>query len=70
MPTTLKLKNVPYPRRRNLDREVVACLDAISHPNKMSVKERLARARLLRQALSTETFADADIAQLREEGRP
>nr|WP_315185600.1 hypothetical protein [uncultured Albidiferax sp.] len=81
MSTTLTLKNIPdalYGRlkqaadahRRSLNSEVIVCLEAILNPQKSPVEERLARARQLRQALPTGAFTAADIAQLREEGRP
>lgn len=81
MPTTLTLKNIPdalYGRlkqaadahRRSLNSEVIVCLEAMLLPQKAPVEERLARARQLRQALPTGAFTAADIAQLREEGRP
>ena len=49
---------------------MVVCLESILLPPKVSVVERLARARELRQALPSGAFSAADIAQLREEGRP
>lgn len=81
MPTTLTLKNIPdelYGRlkevaeahRRSLNSEVIVCLESILLPQKMSVTERLARSRQLRQALPSGAFNAEDIAQLREEGRP
>ena len=81
MPRTLTLKNIPdalYGRlkevaathRRSLNSEVIVCLESILLPPKVSVMERLARARELRRALPNGAFSAADIAQLREEGRP
>ncbi|MEO5660219.1 MAG: Arc family DNA-binding protein [Polaromonas sp.] len=81
MPTTLTLKNIPdelYGRlkdaaevhRRSLNSEVIVCLESILLPQKISVEERLARARQLRKALPSGAFEANDIAHLREEGRP
>ena len=81
MPTTLTLKNIPaelYGRlkeaaeahRRSLNSEVIVCLESILLPQKISVDQRLAQARQLRQALPSGAFNASDIAQLREEGRP
>lgn len=81
MPTTLTLKNIPdelYGRlkqaaevhRRSLNSEVLVCLESILLPQKISVDERLARARQLRKELPSGAFSAEDIARLREEGRP
>ncbi len=81
MPTTLTLKNIPdelYGRlkeaaeahRRSLNSEVIVCLESILLPQKISVDQRLAQARQLRQVLPCGAFSANDIAQLREEGRP
>lgn len=80
MPTTLTLKNIPdelYGRlkaaaeahRRSLNSEVLVCLEAVLLPQRMSVEDRLARARQLRQALPTGAFNADDITRLRDEGR-
>ena len=81
MPTTLTLKNIPdalYGRlkesadahRRSLNSEVIVCLESILLPQKISVDERLARARQIRQTLAGVAFSAQDIAQFRGEGRP
>ncbi len=80
MSTTLTLKNIPddlYVRlkeaaqahRRSLNNEVIVCLESILLPQKVTVDERLARARQLRKTLPTGVFKAEDIAQLRTEGR-
>ena len=80
MPTTLTLKNIPdalYGRlkeaanahRRSLNSKVTVCLEAILLPQKISVDERLARARKIRQALADVTFSVQDIARCRGEDR-
>ena len=81
MPTTLTLKNIPdalYGRlketanahRRSLNSEVIVCLESILLPQKISVNERLARARQIRQTLAGTAFSAQDIAQFRGEDRP
>lgn len=81
MPTTLTLKNIPdelYERlkeaarehRRSLNSEVLVRLESMLLPQKISVDERLARARQLRKALPGVVFNAEDIANLRQEGRP
>jgi antitoxin FitA len=81
MPTTLTLKNIPdalYGRlketadahRRSLNSGVIVCLESILLPQKISVDERLTRARQIRQTLAGVAFSARDIAQLRGEGRP
>ena len=80
MPTTLTLKNVPdelYGRlkqsaavhHRSLNSEVIVCLESILLPQRISVDERLARARQLRQKLPSGAFSADEIARLRAEGR-
>jgi predicted nucleic acid-binding protein/plasmid stability protein len=60
MPTTLTLKNIPdevYERlkasaethRRSLNSEAIVCLESVLLPGRISVTERLARARALRR---------------------
>lgn len=81
MPTTLTLKNIPdelYARlkeaagahRRSLNSEVLVRLESMLLPQKISVDERLARARQLRKALPGVAFNAEDISRLRQEGRP
>ena len=59
-----------YARRRSLSSEVIVCLESILLPQKISVDERLARARQIRQTLADVTFTAQDIAQFRGEDRP
>ena len=81
MPTTLTLKSIPdalYGRlkeaanahRRSLNSEVIVCLESILLPQKITVDERLAQARQIRQTLAGVAFNAQDIAQFRGEGRP
>ena len=84
MPGTLILKNIPYApdaadarvkstadaHRRSLNSEVIVRLEAILLPQKISVDERLALARQIRQTMVDVAFSAQDIAQFRGEGRP
>lgn len=80
MATTLTLKNIPdelYSRlksaaeahRRSLNSEVLVCLESVLMPQRLSVDERLARARELRGTLPAGSFKADEITQLRDEGR-
>ena len=80
MPTTLTLKNIPdelYERlkaaaslhRRSLNGEAIACLERVLNPTKVSVPERLERARRLREELDGVSFQAEDIAAFKREGR-
>ncbi|MBZ0250555.1 MAG: Arc family DNA-binding protein [Burkholderiales bacterium] len=80
MPTTLTLKNVPdevYERlkasaemhRRSLNSEAIVCLESVLVPGRVSVGERLARARALRAALPKGTFLAGDIDAFKRAGR-
>lgn len=81
MPVTLTLKNLPdaiyeqlklaaEAHRRSLNNEAIACLETVLRPTKISVAERLARARALRAPLSEQNFSAADIAEFKQQGRP
>jgi antitoxin FitA len=80
MPTTLTLKNIPddvYKRlkssaeahRRSLNGEAIVCLEAVLLPGKIAPKERIARARAMRSALTRAKFTARDIDALKREGR-
>ncbi len=79
MPTTLTLKNVPddvYDRlkwsadthRRSINSEAIVCLEAVLVPARVSPNERLARARALREKMSTK-FKAKDIDKFKRAGR-
>ena len=57
-------------RHRSLNSEVIVCLESIVLQKNISVDERLARARQIRQMLADVAFSAQDIAQFRGEGRP
>ena len=80
MPTTLTLKNIPdevYERlkasaathRRSLNNEAIVCLESALIPGRVTVSERLARARALRAALPKAKFRTKDIDAYKREGR-
>lgn len=81
MPTTLTLKNIPdtlYERlkasaekhRRSLNSEAIVCLESVLLPTKMTPKERLTRARALRDTLPQGKFQAHDIDEAKKQGRP
>ena len=81
MPTTLTLKNIPdavYKRlklsaethRRSMNSEAIVCLEAMLLPAKVTLTERLMRARALRHALPQGKFRTRDIDAFKREGRP
>lgn len=81
MPTTLTLKNIPdevYERlkasaqthRRSLNSEAIVCLESVLVPGRVTVSERLAKARALRAALPKGKFRAKDIDAYKREGRP
>jgi len=80
MPTTLTLKNIPedvYERlkasaaanRRSLNSEAIVCLESVLLPARVTVDERLARARALRAAQPQRGFRAVDIDAYKREGR-
>jgi antitoxin FitA len=81
MPATVTLKNIPDPvylrlkesaaaHHRSLNSEVIACLERVLLPARVSPEERLARARQLREGLAAGEFKPEDIAEAIEQGRP
>lgn len=81
MPATLTLKNIPddvYDRlklsaqthRRSMNSEVIVCLEAVLLPHKLTITERLSRARELRSALPQGQFESGEIDTLKRQGRP
>lgn len=81
MPTTLTLKNIPddvYERlklaaqahRRSMNSEVIVCLEAVLLPRKLTIAERLSRARELRSALPQGQFEAGEMDALKRQGRP
>jgi antitoxin FitA len=80
MPTTLTLKNIPDPlyerlkasaekHRRSLNSEAIVCLESVLLPTKTTPKERLARARSLRDSLPQGEFQAHDIDEAKQQGR-
>lgn len=81
MSTTLTLKNIPdelYSRlkmaaqahRRSLNNEAILCLEAVLLPSRVTPGQRLARARKLRDSLSTGVFEAGDIDAYKSQGGP
>ncbi|NJL99171.1 MAG: plasmid stability protein [Synechococcaceae cyanobacterium SM2_3_2] len=81
MPITLTLKNIPdtlYERLkasaekhwRSLNSEAIVCLKLILLPTKITPKERLARARALRNTLPQDEFQSHDINDAKKQVRP
>ncbi len=80
MPAAITLKGIPedlYQRlkrsakahHRSLNSEVIACLERQLVPHIVSVDERLARARRLREGLGSSRFEPRDIAGAVRQGR-
>jgi antitoxin FitA len=80
VPTALTLKNIPddvYDRlklsanahRRSMNSEAIVCLETVLLPAKVTLAERLARARELRAGLSQGKFRARDIDAMKREGR-
>ena len=81
MSTTLTLKNIPetvYERlkasaethRRSLNSEAIVCLETVLLPGRISVAERIARARAMRAPLVKAKIKVRDIDALKRERRP
>ena len=81
MPTTLTLKGIPpelYERirlsaqahHRSLNSEVIACLESLLSPVKVTAAEQLAAVRALRKRLDPKKFDHDEIDALKRQGRP
>jgi antitoxin FitA len=80
MPMTLTLKNIPdevYDRlklsaeahRRSMNSEAIVCLETALLTSRLTVGERLERARTLRAALPKGRFGAQDIDAMKRAGR-
>ena len=80
IPTTLTLKNIPdavfdrlkvaaQTHRRSLNSEVIVCLESMLLPSRVTVGERLTRARSLRTTLPQGAFHARDIDAAKRQGR-
>lgn len=81
MPATVTIKNIPDPvylrlkeaaraHHRSLNSEVVACLEQVLLPVRVSADERVARAGRLREGLEAGAFEEEEIAAAIRQGRP
>jgi antitoxin FitA len=81
MPISVTVKNIPeslyeqlrlsaQTHHRSLNGEIIACLESLLSPTQVSVQERLARARELRNSLGAVQFSAEDIDALKNQGRP
>ncbi len=79
MPTNITIKNIPDPlyahlkqsaelHHRSINSEVIACLERVLLPQRISAQERLERAHVLRQEIAH--YGAEGIDQAIEEGRP
>lgn len=78
--TTVTLKNIPdeiyqtlkaaaTAHHRSMNSEIIACLEQILLPTRVSADERLHRAKQLRAGLNSQNFSVEDIADAIEQGR-
>jgi antitoxin FitA len=81
MPTNITIKNIPDPlyqrlkeaaeiHHRSLNSEVIACLERVLFPLRMSAEERLERAHVLRQDITQYGIKADEIDEAIEQGRP
>mgnify|MGYP003488353497 CR=1 FL=1 len=81
MSTTLTLKNIPdniYTRlreaadahHRSMNSEVIACLERVLLPARISHEAHLAQARQIRDELKGRKFRASDIRKIIAQGRP
>lgn len=66
----LRLKESAEAHHRSLNSEVIACLERTLLPTRVAPRERIDRARQLRQKLAAEAFTAAEIDSAIGQGRP
>lgn len=78
--TTVTLKNIPdeiyqslkvaaTAHHRSMNSEIIACLEQVLLPTRVSADERLQRAKQIRNSLNNQQFSVEDIADAIEQGR-
>lgn len=78
--TTVTLKNIPdeiyqslkaaaTAHHRSMNSEIIACLEQVLLPTRVSADEQLQRAQQLRASLNPQHFSVEDIADAIEQGR-
>jgi plasmid stability protein len=81
MPMTITLKNIPddiyaslkcaaEAHHRSLNSEVIACLERVLLPARISHEAHLAQARQIRDELKGRKFRASDIRKIIAQGRP
>ena len=81
MPTTITLKGIPddlYARlkisadasRRSLNSEVIACLESVLMPRKVTAAQHLAAIRAIRARLPERGFDHNEVDAFKRQGRP
>lgn len=65
----LSLKSAAQAHHRSLNSEILACLETMLLPTRVSSDERLLRAKRLRENLANMTFTAKDIDDAIEQGR-
>jgi plasmid stability protein len=64
-----KLRSVASMNHRSLNNEMIHCLESVLMPQRLSVAEKLLRAKNIRSQISTDEFDPDEIKKAIEEGR-
>ena len=64
-----KLKATASLNRRSLNNEMINCLESVLLPKRLTVKDKLLRAKRIRSRMSAEMFDPDEIKKTIEEGR-
>jgi plasmid stability protein len=65
-----KLRTTASLHRRSINSEMIHCLESVLMPKKLSVNERLERAKWIRSRIDADTIDPHEIAKAIAEGRP
>lgn len=65
-----KLRTTASLHRRSINSEMINCLESVLMPKKLSINERLQRAKWIRSRIDIDTVDPHEIARAIAEGRP
>ncbi len=65
-----KLRTTAALHRRSINSEMVNCLESVLIPKRVTIKERLQRAKWIRSKINIDTIDPDEISKAISEGRP
>jgi len=65
-----ELKQLAESHRRSINSEVIVCLEKVLRPNRLSIDERIQKAKMLREKIQGDPVSPDDIENAINQGRP